>query len=155
MKTKQAIAEVRKWANTIKAFEKITEVADQLEQAEQILKESSRALIVMNEQVDLAGGTLEGMGADMLIRRDQLKDMEATAQAERDTIISRANGRASDIVGEARANLDRYTEEGQSAVIELREVRTEITKREADLAALTAKLEKAHRQARRILGGGA
>ena len=91
MKTKQAIAEVRKWANTIKAFEKITEVADQLEQAEQILKESSRALIVMNEQVDLAGGTLEGMGADMLIRRDQLKDMEATAQAERDTIISRAN----------------------------------------------------------------
>lgn len=155
MKTKEAIAEVRKWANTIKAFQKLTEIADQLARADQLFEEHARNLTVLNEQIELAEQTLDRHGADLLAQHDKLKDMQTTAQAERDKIISQANGRAADIVGEARTNLDRFTEEGQSAVITLREIRTEITKRKADLAALTVKLDKARSQARQILAGGA
>ena len=60
MKTSAAIGEIRKFHKFIKAFEHLEEVADELEGAENLIKERGQRLAEIEAHIETATGKVHG-----------------------------------------------------------------------------------------------
>lgn len=149
----QAAAEAQKFAQTIRAFSKLTDVIDAAVAAEQLAKESAAA--TEKSRAELV--KLEASIGDA--REDLGKAKEAAAKAIADgkgkaaAAIDNAETKASKIVAEAeaiKAEAETLLASNKAIVADLgREVQAKRT----ELADLEARIAKARDQARALLGG--
>jgi chromosome segregation ATPase len=153
MNTKEAINEVRRFAQFTKAFQHLTEVADELANANNLIKER-------HDQADAAAALISEHQThlDTIVEEMQGQEKELAERAEaaantRQGLLAKAEAKARDITAEAQEKLEAYAEEGQQAAIQLRELRTNVARQQSVLDGLTRNIAKAREQARKIIGG--
>ena len=154
MNTQEAVGEVRKFARFIKAFEHISEVAEALASADNVLKERVDQLAAIDATISENQGHLDGIIEAQQTQKDRLKVAADAAIGECEQLLSDASAEAGALVSEAQREVENISEQAQEAAIQLRALCEEITSTQTQLDELTAKLAEARQQARKILGGG-
>ena len=153
MTVTQAAAEAQKFAQTIRAFSKLTEVIDVAVSAEQLAKESAAA-------TDKARAELAGLRHHIAAAGDELAAAkEAAAKAIADgkgkaaAIVDNAEAKASKLVADAealKAEAAALLAEKQAAALVIDNA---VTDRRVELADIEGRIAKAKEQARALLGG--
>ena len=153
MNTKEAIGEVRKYARFIKAFEHLEAVAEALAQADNLIKERNDRADAVAALISEHETHLDAIDKEIQLQEKERDERAESAAMTRRALLGKAEAEARDITAEAQTKLDSISEESQSAAIQLREIRANVTKQQAVLGGITRKIEQAREQARKIIGG--
>lgn len=155
MSDKQAIAEVRKFSQFVKAFQHLGEVADTFSRSGQLLAERDEQLVSLEEKIAEGVRKFNTLGEQTQALAAELKERAAANDLACDKLFAKARIDAAGITSDAKAELEQLVEQKKQAGSELRKLRKQITATQAQHDALLPKLEKARAQARKILGADA
>ncbi len=153
MTLSQAAAEAQKFAQTIRAFSKLTEVIDAAVGADQLAKESAAA--TDKARAELAGlqGEIAAAAAELAKAKEAALQLFADGKAKGAAAIDSAEAKASKLVAEASADRDAAAAVLADANAKAAEIGRDVDARRAELADIEGRIAKAKEQARALLGG--
>jgi cell division septum initiation protein DivIVA len=150
----EALSEIGKFGRLTKGFEKVAEVAQALQGAEQVITERTAAAAAIDAEIATATEQLAGLKADA---------NKVKARAAK--LVYDAESKAAGIVREAEDKARAFHSEAEAAVAvaqaELAQVRDDVASKraqviaaEADLADILQRTTHAREAARKLIGEG-
>lgn len=153
MTVTQAAAEAQKFAQTIRAFSKLTEVIDVAVSAEQLAKESAAATDKARAELAGLNEKIVAMGEELAAAKDAAAKAIADGKGKAAAAIDNAEAKASKLVADAeavKAEADALLAEKQAAAAEIDQA---VAAKRVELADIEGRIAKAKEQARAMLGG--
>ena len=152
--TAQAIAETRKFAQFIKAFKHISEIADALEQAEQLVKERETRLAGIDMQIEKSTAELQALDEQALTQRSELTQAAQVAREARDNLLAKAEAKARGFTSDALERQNQLTAQADQAVRELKDIRQKLASAKAQLDIVQKQTAKVRENVKRFLASG-
>jgi len=149
---KQAIAEVRKFSQFIRAFEHLAEVADTLADAEQLVLEAGHRKQQIDAQVD---GRTEALGVleeRITAAHTSLAETTDQAKARAIEIISEANAEATKIRKPAELARARAEKEFDELRLKLKDAQGELDTIESEHTRVTNRLNSLREELQAFVG---
>ena len=151
--TAQAIAETRKFAQFIKAFKHISEIADALEQAEQLVKERETRLAGIDMQIEKSTAELQALDEQALTQRSELAQDAQVAHDARDNILAKAEAEARGFTSDALERQKHLTVQADQAGHDLKDVQQKLASAKAKLDIVQKQTAKVRENVKRFLSG--
>jgi predicted nucleic acid-binding Zn-ribbon protein len=153
MTVTQAAAEAQKFAQTIRAFSKLTEVIDVAVSAEQLAKESAAATDKARAELEGLRGDIATAGAELAAAKESAAQVIADGKGKAAAAIDNAEAKASNLIAEAEADRDAAAAVLADANAKAAEIDQAVAAMRAELADIEGRIAKAKEQARALLGG--
>lgn len=148
----EACSETRKFGRILKGLDRLAEVANALESADQAVTDRRREEAQVLAAIAAGKSELEALTTKLAEARDAARTTTEAASERAGTTIADANRQAEKIIADANAALERLKDDTQSLIVRQQIAEKARRDAEAELATLNGKIEMAKLEARKIIG---
>jgi len=153
MSLEQACAEAKRFGVFVKAVAKINEVADSLQNANQVESETRKRVESLLGDISKLNLQVTERTAQLNAADGELAQARASIQAEAEKAISDANARARGIVATAQGEREAFEDANRHAANDLAKVNGDLEKARAELDALNRHMAALKSRAKAMIGG--
>lgn len=150
---KQACAETQKFARFLKGMERLAEVAQALESADQAVADRRREEAALFAALASLRGEHEQLQAKVAEENELAKNVRSAAIRDRDQLLEATKAEANDLVAAARAEVDKARQEAAAVLGRASAAERQVNDKARELAEINARIEQARGEARKIIGG--
>lgn len=152
MTPSKALAEVKKFAQFIRAFENIQEVAEFLSQATNLVGEADKRRLVINSETENQLEEIDQLKAQTQQARQTLLETLADTKARAETIMADARAAAADLTAQASHKVKAAEKSYDSLREAISKTSQELDKIKAEYTQVTRQMAKVREGIRAFVG---